>query len=349
MRVTQSMMTRNYMKNLNTAVGNVAKSNQRISTGRKYTRLSDNVSEGSRALKVREDLYKNEQYVSNIKGAENELSSAESNLKSMTEILQTAQERIEKGLNGTNSEDARESIAKEIRNLQDQILKTANAKFGDKFLFSGTNNSTPPFSIGADGKTLYNGHPVEDIYQDNTDGLYYVPGANPGDLPVLIPQNEKRYIDIGLGIQVSGSSNIDPTTAFETSFSGLEIIGFDKNADGVSMNVIDLLGEAANKLSPKPPEVYDQEEAGKYLDLLKGQTDLVVSNMTDIGTRCNFLERTTDRIESDIFNLQTLSSRLENTNDAEETMNMKMYEYAWMATLKMGSKVIPMSLMDFLN
>ncbi|MFZ2539173.1 MAG: flagellar hook-associated protein FlgL [Oscillospiraceae bacterium] len=346
MRVTQSMMTRNYMKNLNSAVGNVAKSNQRITSGRKYTKLSENVAEGSKALKVREELYKNEQYVENIKTAENELSSAESNLKSMTEILQTAQERMTKGLNGTISPSDREIIAKEIRGLQDQVLKTVNAKYGDKYLFSGTNNGGAPFKLSSDGSVLYNGFAVNDIFQK--DGKYYVPGATPTDPPTLVPQNEKMFIDIGLGIKMSGD-NVDPTTAFETSFSGLGIIGFGVSDSGLPNNVIGLLGTMADKLSPKPPASYDVKKAEQCLELLKGQTDLVVSNMTEIGTRCNFLEKTTERIESDVLNLQGLRTRLENTNDAEETMNMKMYEYAWMATLKMGSKIIPMSLMDFIN
>lgn len=348
MRVTQSMMTRNYIKNLNSAVGNVAKSNQRIVSGRKYTRLSENVAEGSKALKVREDLYKNEQYLANIKGAENELASAESNLKSMTEILQTAQERMTKGLNGSISPSDREVIAKEIRNLQDQVLKTVNSKFGDKYLFSGTNNSGPPFTISDAGAVLYNGFPVNDIFQSDVDGKYYLPGANPGDPDILIPQNEKMFIDVGLGIKMSGD-HIDPTTAFETSFSGLGVIGFGKSEDGLPNNVIELLGEMADKLSPKPPETFNITEAENRLELLKDQTDSVVANMTEIGTRCNFLEKTSDRIESDILNLEGYRSQLENINDAEETMNMKMYEYAWMATLKIGSKIIPMSLMDFIN
>ncbi len=344
-RVTQSMMTRNYMKNLNSAIGNVSRSNQRITSGRKYTRLSENVAEGSKALKVREDIYKSEQYIANIKTAENELSSAESNLKSMTEILQTAQERISKVLNGTISQSDRDVIAKEIRGLQDQILKTANVKYGDKYLFSGTNNANPPFKLNADGSVLYNGFPVNDIFQNATDGKYYVPGT-PDD--ILIPQNEKMYVDIGLGIKMSGD-NVDPTTAFETSFSGLGVIGFGMSASGLPNNVIGLLGEMADRLSPKPPAVYDASEAEKCVNVLKEQTDFVVANMTEIGTRCNFLEKTTERIESDILNMQGLRSQLENPNDAEETMNMKMYEYAWMATLKMGSKIIPMSLMDFIN
>lgn len=344
MRVTQNMMTRNYLKNLNTAAGNLARSNRRISTQRKYTRLSENVSEGLRALKVREDLYKNEQYEANIKGVENELASAESNLKSITGVLQTAQERAEKGVNGTISQSDRDVIAREIKGLQDQVLKTVNARFGDKYLFSGTNNAKPPFEIADDGNVLYNGYPVDDIFKNAADGKYYAKGTP----DVLIPQNEKTYLDVGLGIKMTGDK-VDPATAFETSFSGLEILGFGKNDEGNPKNVIALLGKMADVFSPKPPAQFKREDADNCANLLKEQTDFVVINMTEIGTRCNFLEKTTERIESDVINLQSLQKKLENINDAEETMNMKMNEYVWMATLKMGSKIIPVSLMDFIN
>lgn len=349
MRVTQSMMTRNYLKNLNMTMSNVASSNSKISSGRKYTRMSQNVSEGARSLKVHEDIYKNEQYLANIKDAEVELSSAESNLKSITEILQTAQERITKGLNGTMSESDRETIAKEIKSLQNQVLQTANSKFGDKFLFSGTNNATPPFTMNADGEVLYNGFKMNDIFQ-KSDGKYYVNDPNDPTDPtkdIPVPNNEKMYIDIGLGIKMSGT-NVDPTTAFETSFSGLGVIGFGKSKDGLPNNVIELLGSMADALYPKNGE-YNKETAENCMTLLKEQTDYVVANMTEIGTRCNFLEKTSERIESDSYNLESLRSKLEDTNDATESMNAKMFEYAWMATLKIGSKVIPVSLMDFIS
>ena len=332
-------MTRNYLKNLNSAAGNMAKSNERISSGRKYTKISENVSDGTKALKVREDLYKNEQYITNIKNAENDLSSAESNLKSITEILQTAQERTIKGMNGSISESDRKIISEEIRAFQNQVLQTANAQFGDKFLFSGTNNGQPPFDISDDGDVLYNGVPVNEITM--TDGVYYDKDGE------VIPQNEKMYIDIGLGIKMTGD-HVDPTSAFETSFSGLEVIGFG-TTDGMANNVIELLGDIADLISPKPPEVYDSNEVGKSLDHLKAQTDSVVSNTSDIGSRCNFLEKTVDRIESDTLNLEGYRTDLESTDSATEIMNMKMYEYAWMATLKMGAEIIPVSLMDFVK
>lgn len=343
MRITQSMLTRNYLKSLNNNLSNLAKSNNKLTSGRKFTRMSENVSDGSRALKIREQLYKNEQHLINIRDAEAELSSAESNLLSMNDILQKVQEKVIAGLSDTSSNSKREVLAQEVSSLKEQILQFANAQFADKFLFSGSNNATPPFTADADGKLLYNGRPVDDIYKK--DGEYFYDNAG---VETPIPQNEDVYIDIGLGIQFSGGK-VDPTSAFKVSFSGLDVLGFGKNAEGFPNNLYNLLNDIENALKPPEKEAYDGDKLGSMLNHLKEQNDMLMTNITDIGTRVGFLEKTGERLDSDIANLTELRSNIEAVDDATESMNMKMYEYAWMVTLQFGSKILPQSLMDFLR
>lgn len=350
MRITQRAMTRNYLEGLNRSQYLMNKSNQRINSGMKYQHMSENVPAGAKLLRVRDDLYSDEQYLATIQDADNELSSAEDNLRSIVDVLVTAQTDAMKALNtATIDAESRKVIAGEVRGLRDQVLKTINAQFSDKFLFGGTNNAKAPFEFDDDGKVLYNGFPVDDIYKSPTDGNHYVPGATPGDPPILVAENKKRYIDIGLGLNSNPDGTVDGNTAFDVSFSGLDVLGFGVDENGRPRNVLSLIDKLAGAIYSDPPAVFDANELGELNDTLKKRKESTLLSITEIGTRTNFLENTANRIESDIVNLKALRMQLIETDPAEEITNLKMYEFAWNSILKMGSRVIPPSLMDFLN
>ena len=63
--------------------------------------------------------------------------------------------------NGTLSGSDRESIAAEVDQLLSQILGIANSRRGDRYLFGGTANGAPPFSLETSGgrtRPVYNGN-----------------------------------------------------------------------------------------------------------------------------------------------------------------------------------------------
>ena len=55
MRVAQRMISRNYMRTLNNTLSKRAQSLERGDSGLKFNKLSDNVSDGSRAMKIQEE------------------------------------------------------------------------------------------------------------------------------------------------------------------------------------------------------------------------------------------------------------------------------------------------------
>lgn len=174
-RITNNMMVRRYMGNLNTSLGLLSESTQKISSGKKYSRLSESPLDVSRSMRLEEDLYKNEQNVKSLEEAKSELASAESNLMDIIDVLTTCYERAIKAANGTTSEVDRAIIADEIDSYIDFIVQSMNSSFNDKFLFSNTNNNSDdePFQIGDDGAIYFNGAKVDDIYK-NADGNYCV-------------------------------------------------------------------------------------------------------------------------------------------------------------------------------
>lgn len=349
MRITQSMMTRRYLSNLNGALANMSRSTQRIASGRKYEHFSENVSAGIKSVRVRENISIAESQLDTIQSVDNELASAESNLMSMVDVLSTIKEKVVKAQNTATLDTAdRAIIADEIMSLRDQVLKTVNAQFDEKYLFGGTMTASSPFTVDDNGVVKYNGSDVSEIYRD-TDGLYYT-GTGAGK--TLVDKNETKYVDIGLGMTIDNGV-IDPNTAFAYSFSGIEVLGFGKDESGNSNNLISLLSDIAAAVSPEKygdgSEGADSETLGTLIGTLTDRRDQLLENVTAIGTKTNFLEATKTRLEDDILNMKTLHKRLYEIDEATEITNEKMYEYSWNAILQIGSKVIPASLMDFLR
>lgn len=341
------MISRNYMKTLNTSLSKRADSLERGSSGLKFAKLSDNVADGSRAMHIQEERYQSTQQLHNVEDLISEMNSVDGNMESIHSIMQSIHEKTLKGMSEEKGADARSVLAKEIASRKEQILQFANSQFSGKYLFSGTNNSTQPFTVDADGKLQFNGVRVEDIYRNPTDGkFYYDDNGNPTE----VPNSGDIFADIGLGLRISDDTLADPRTAFQVSFSGLNLLGFDEpivgeNGTSVPTNVYDLLTEIENALSPN----YDREKLVDLDKQLVTLTDKIGIQRTELGTRMDYLDRTKERLETDIDNMTEIESRLVSSDPADEAVKMKECEYIWMAVLQLGSQILPSSLLDFMN
>lgn len=346
MRVAQRMVTRNYMRSLNTALGKRADSLERSGSGVKYKRLSDNVADGTRAMRIQEEREQSESALENVENILLEYNSFDSTMKSIDDSIQTIQEKVLKAMSESYGQGNQDVLAKEIGNIRDQIIQFANAQFASKHLFGGTNNATPAFDIDAGGKATFNGIPMELIYRDAATGEYrYDDGS--GDKPV--PNCENVYMDIGLGMKMTAQGP-DPRTAFQVSFDSLMMLGHgapatgDKYGTPVSNNILDLLTQLEQAVSASDKEAIDDCQ-GQLVRL----NDKMRMSRTDLGTRVTYLERTQDRLTNDINNLGEMESSLISADPAEEAINMKMMEYVWLATLQLGMQILPSSLLDFLR
>ncbi|MEG1388798.1 MAG: FgL, flagellar protein [Angelakisella sp.] len=353
MRITQSMMSRGYINRMNKNLQNLSKSNNRMASQMKYTRISDNTAEVSRAFVVREQLERNEQYTTNIKNAEGILASTESNLQMLNSSLNNVTDRLLQANTGTMPDNERKLIAREIKGLQEQALQISNAKYGEQYLFSGSGKGKEaPFSVDAGGELQYNGYPVDSLFPHPTTGKPSVktvvdPADPTKDVYTEINYNKDIYIDIGLGLNVSGSgvdAKLDPKSAMKISTSGVEALGFGMGTDGLPNNLYSLLGKIVNDM-----ESGNVTEMGKDIDHIKHTSDTLLLSITDVGTRAAFLEDTWNRMDSDSIILKTAQQKLESAPLEEEAIYNKSFETSWMITLQLGSKLIPPSIFDFIR
>lgn len=129
-----------------------------LSTGKKINSPSDDPSGAARLLDLRQTASVTEQYQENILAAQGRLELEDSVLRSVTTSLQRARELAVRGLNGSQTAEDRTAIAREIRQINAEVLSLANTKDGNgDYLFAGTRSTTVPFTTNGSGVFTYSG------------------------------------------------------------------------------------------------------------------------------------------------------------------------------------------------
>lgn len=156
MRVTQSMMNENLMRNLNRNLRRLADKNDMMSSTKKIRRPSDDPVGAAMALRLRRQISAIEQYKSNAEDALTWMKNTETALGNTGEIMHRLRDLTIQAANGTMTLEDREKVLHEVQELKEQIFQEANSTSVDRYLFSGYNTDKPPFVKDADGKIIPN-------------------------------------------------------------------------------------------------------------------------------------------------------------------------------------------------
>jgi len=439
MRITNGMMTSKYSGNLNSAMSALDYYNNRATTLRKFDKVSEDPVSAAKAFRLRRSFYENENYHNNTANSENQILTAETSMRSINTLVQEVSSGdLMKAVTSTSGQDERNIIASKIRKTMDAIVASANAQYGDKYIFGGSDTTQPPLTVSEDGKLLYRGVDVDTGKLVNEDGAITkaggfkisfgednaqnfngytvniiddaassVPVGEAGietgskTITVNLPtgatgqdlQNalqtatingaltvdlskitvsgdltkevntgtsepisdtvdlkalaeEAVYIDLGLGLQVGAAGDVNAQSAFNVAIPAISFLGYGKDASGNSNNVYNLLGEMAKELEK---ENYSYDRVTELENTLKGQETNLLSSVTELGVRSNFLISSKTRLEDASFNIKVQINETEYLDASEAIMDFKLQEYIYNAALSMGSKVIQPSFLDFMR
>lgn len=91
-RVTQTMLNNNMMRNLSNSMGRMDKLQEQLSSGMKFSRPSDDPVAASRAMFYRSSLIENEQFQRNVNEAQSWMELSDKSLEEAGSILQRVRE-----------------------------------------------------------------------------------------------------------------------------------------------------------------------------------------------------------------------------------------------------------------
>ena len=310
MRISDNTIVRSYISTLSSTAAQQASDSLKASSGRSYQTVSEDPVSAVKAMKIRRSLTRIGDYTSNIEEYEAVSTERESAASELSDILTEVSSLVQQGKTGTYSESDRESIATALRSYQETVFDIGNSSYSGKYVFGGTDEYTIPFSLDASGNLLYQGTEVDT-------GTFAAETCN---------------MDISMG------------TTVNTAYSGVSLLGSGTDSDGLPNNVYSLIGEIATAM-----ENNDMTNMDAYAEKLASVQEDVTVQHAELGAQSQFIEFFSDRLTATETNLTERQSDLEGIDSAEAILNYNLASSAYDATLAMGAKIIPQTLLDYLS
>ena len=180
MRITQSMISQNMLKNISNSYSQIDKYMDQLSTGKKINRPSDDPVVAMRGVSHRDSLGKIEQYERNIAEVNNWMDNSDDAMNEAGQALHRVRELIIQASNDTYEENQRNNISKEVDQLKKHLVDIANTKVNNKYIFNGTNTTEARFD--KDGQ-LINAADTNnnDVEIELADGIKVRSNVNPAN------------------------------------------------------------------------------------------------------------------------------------------------------------------------
>lgn len=363
MRVSNRMLYGQIVNSLNNSTEKMLKLNNQLSSGKRITRPGDDPVSMASVLIYRSEISGFDQSAKSIERTTNFLKRSESVLGSVDEQLARAVELATQQGSATASADTRLGAAEELRQILETVTGLANSKYGNKYIFGGTNTQTDPFqnlsasklaadvgqvsatapAVGASGarylnttdNTIYQsdgaswvsqGVPVEGTAVKNTaDGQYYVYSSANGWQPHYQGNSDS------FGIKISKTDTVEANIPGDRAFL---------NSAG---NVFETLIELERALRNN-----DQSAIQAALPDLEDASVVINNNLAVIGARINRLEYVDTVNDSATVDTKATKSALEDVDYAEALTDLTNQETIYQAALKSASLITQMSLADYI-
>ncbi|WP_404322653.1 flagellar hook-associated protein FlgL [Cytobacillus firmus] len=199
MRVTQSMLSNNMLRNLSNSYSRMDKLQDQISTQKKFTKPSDDPVAAMMGMNFRTDLNRIQQFTRNIGEVRNWVDSTDDALDKGVLALQRIRELTLQASNGTLEEDQRKAVAEEVKQLKEHLQNLGDTQVGGKFIFNGNQTNVRPSETGFQSGTIelevFSGIKIP----VNTEGkaLFGDMLSDEGDIQKLITALETNDLAVG--------------------------------------------------------------------------------------------------------------------------------------------------------
>ncbi len=317
MRVTNSMMISQLMKNLNRNLKRIENHQYQLATGKKIVRPSQDPVGITRSLQARTELSKIEQYIKNVEDAKAWLVEAETALDEINSLIVRAYELTVDAANDSKTPEDRQAIAKEIDQLMKQLLEAANSSYAGRSVFGGYNTAEKPFEVREiDGQMflLYNGEEIANLSD---------PDSQP-DVNVVL---EKIEFEVGAGVKM------------DIATPGPEVLGTgNDNLYAVFYGLFQALNDGTNT-----------DRISEYIGKLQDQQQHILSQLAEVGGKTNRLDLIKTRLEADELNYTSIKSHVEDVDHEKVIMEFMMAEIVYRSSLAVGARIIQPTLVDFLR
>ena len=144
MRITNKIMQRNNLSNINTNKMYKDILSTQMATQKKINRPSDDPVVAIRSLRLRSNVTEITQYYSkNIPDAESWLKVTEDALSKLSDVISNMAAQCTRGTNKPFTTTDRGTVLEQLKLLADEVYATGDADFAGRYVFTGHRTDTP--------------------------------------------------------------------------------------------------------------------------------------------------------------------------------------------------------------
>ena len=315
-RVTNSYTSDSVIRNLLSNRSKLVDTQTQISSGKRISKISDDVLAGVSVVSTNSSLGKINNYIKNIDNAQSELNVTDATLTTLIDSVQQARELTVQASSSTAGPEELQAINAQIKQIIEQVKDLGNTKYGTTYIFGDLQTNTAPFTVPATGETQYTGsvNGVGGRKAEASDG-------------VAIPINVSG--DKIFGEYYTGDHDNDPATPDTLDGQGL----------------LKTLITLSNELGSANP---DQSVIRSKLDGFDSSLQTITNTQAQLGGTSNRLDTIKTALQDDQINLTKIKSGAEDIDMAKTISDLQFQQTALDASLQVSAKIIQPSLLTYM-
>ncbi|MDA8085564.1 MAG: flagellar hook-associated protein FlgL [Nitrospiraceae bacterium] len=335
MRVGSFSIYNQISGSLDQEMSTITQLENQLSSGKKFSKNSDNVTGVISAMDYNLDLNQDNRYLSNIDSANALLGDESTAMSSTMDALNNAKEIALEGANGTNTGQDMTALAQQVYQIRDELLGYANTKTADgSSVFAGYQTQTDAFN-----NSTY-------AYQGDS-GIVNAQVSNSQLLPVNVPGSNAFSYTLSSPVTVTQSDGSSftytqgsgGTINVQIKDSGNNVV--DSFSFSNFMQLTNLLGDALNS--------GDTRRVSALMTPLDDAINQATNVSSDIGARQSRLTNQQNSIQQDQANTQVLLSGVQDDDIAQTTTQLAKYQASIQALEESTAKISSQTLLDFLK
>lgn len=146
-RITNSMLSSNYLRNMNRNMNNMKALQNQLASGKEINKASDNPYKASRSMQLHAEISYNKQFNENIKDTTNWLDTTDTALSQLGNIFGRIETLLVNAGNGAYGDDERTAIQDEIKEKVNELSQVLNTSFDGSYIFGGTKTGSKPTTV----------------------------------------------------------------------------------------------------------------------------------------------------------------------------------------------------------
>lgn len=221
MRISTSWMYQQSVSSMLNQQSSLAATQNQVTTQKRINVASDDPAGAGQIISLNHILATNSQYSSNIDSASNRLSTEQTTLGSVANLLDSARSIALQGINGSMTSSDRQDMASQLVQMRDNLVQLVNtADSNGNALFAGTSTNAIPFAKNAAGTVSYTGNDTQ-LMASIGPGLK-TPTSDAGStLFMNIPAGNGRFVasagSSNTGMLVVGDNSVTDPVAWKAA------------------------------------------------------------------------------------------------------------------------------------